>query len=100
MTTTHKQSEIPKDLEEAAEKYFIKVPCSEEVKKTLIEIYKPGIDAYIAGGKWQKEQMMEEAVEARVIELGLGDTPHIILGLSDKYKDGDKVQVIVCKKED
>lgn len=47
-----------------------------------------------------KRLMMEEAVEARVIELGLGDTPHIILGLSDEFKKGDKVRVIVCKKED
>ncbi len=49
--------------------------------------------------QWQKEQMMKEAVEGEYDCQYM--TPAVFL---DKYldgiKDGDKVRVIVCKKED
>ena len=114
--------EIPEDLEEAAEKYFIKVPCSEEVKKTLIEIYKPGIDAFIAGAKWQEDHiplpedtvlfnkgveegkrlMMEEAMEGEVMTNGFYPyEPRIVAPYPNcPYDFGDKVRVIVLPKED
>lgn len=111
--------EIPEDLEEAAEKYFIKVPCYEEVKKTLIEIYKPGIDAFIAGAKWQAEHtplpedsvlfnkgveegkrlMMEDAVEGVVDDCGTPARLRLEMP-GGSFGIGDKVRVIVMKKED
>ena len=84
--------EIPnttEELDEAAEKYFIKVPCSEEVKKSLIEIYKPGINAFIAGAKWQKEQMMREAVPF-----------YEILKVVPPGPERDKVRVIIVKEDE
>ena len=47
-------SEIPKDLEEAADEYF-KNPENSWVVK----------DIFIAGAKWQKEQMMDEWLKDR-----------------------------------
>lgn len=66
---------------------------------------------FIKGGIWQKEQMMKEAVEAKVIEsfnpvTTIGEpTMH---GCTIIYEDenkpyliaGDKVRIIICKKED
>lgn len=101
---------IPKDLEEAASEYKERV--IEETKchhnaLTYAEGYEDALllipDAFIAGAKWDRSQMMEEAVTE--VEVGMrGDHIEIIL---DKYVQramgifpGDKVRIIVLPKED
>ena len=123
VTIVKSEESVPNDLEGAAEKYFIKVPCSEEVKKTLIEIYKPGIDAFKAGAEWQadhaplpedtvlfnkgveegKRLMIDEVAEYEVWDFSssLEACPHVNIPLDNKqYRNGDKVRVIVLPKED
>lgn len=54
-------------------------------------------DAVIAGAKWQKEQMMKEAVDATV-HLEPGSTPVIEIGVGRfGLKVRDKVKVIIVK---
>ena len=82
----------PKDLEEAAEHYA-----------SVTDPEAHGIDfireVFIAGADWQKEQMMKEAVEGKIIFLLNGDVAINICD-TDEYKLGKKVCVIVLPKED
>lgn len=101
-------SEEPdKRLEEAADKYsneneYMDVGfCVEPVY-----IGHKTEKAFIAGAEWQKEQMIEEAVEGYV------DKDHIVtegpfyyirsrnLDLPNRLKEGDKVRIIVLKEEE
>lgn len=115
-------SETPKDLEEAAEEYEHNRVYESELEKYSLyldslddneepKMKEPSketkfllnadvINAFIAGAKWQKEQMMKEAVEARVGRNFTGVQQIFSTVYPDKYKDGDKVRIIVCKKED
>lgn len=96
---------VPADLEEAAQHSEIltyPMPEDGDIEK-VFKVQEARVlheIGFIAGAKWQAGQMMKEAVETRVIGLGLGDTPHIVLGFSDEFKKGDKVRVFICKKED
>lgn len=62
-------------------------------------------DGIIAGAKWQKEQMMKEAVEGVVsIDVGLVSREYFNFHSYDfnpagKFKDGDKVRIIIVKEE-
>lgn len=48
-----------------------------------------------------QEKLMKEAVEKTVFQVTRKRTPVIMLTLdANEYKDGDKVQVIICKKKD
>ena len=50
--------------------------------------------------QWQKDQMMKEAVDT-VVSLDAGGFPFIEFGVGKfGLKVGDKVRIIVCKKED
>ena len=84
---------IPEDLEEAAEEYIKK-------GKYLPEgfVVRP---AFIAGAKWQKEQMLKDAVEHYVVsEIGGRRIGPAIVHFDKNFIIGDKVRVIVLKKED
>lgn len=54
--------------------------------------------------QWQKEQMLKEAVEGKIYGYGDGSYELVASWLDlpkgGIYKDGQKVRVIVCKKED
>ncbi len=98
-TLEKSEKPVPNDLEEAAREYAYRgIP--DEMKPYVKPVGDEVIKNFIAGAKWDRSQMMQEAVEARVIGLGLGDTPHIVLGFSDEFKKGDKVRVIILPKED
>ena len=98
-TLEKSEKPVPNDLEEAAREYAYRgIP--DEMKPYVKPVGDEVIKNFIAGAKWDRSQMMQEAVEARVIGLGLGDTPHIVLGFSDEFKKGDKVRVIILQKED
>lgn len=64
-------------------------------------------DGFIAGAKWQKEQMLKDAVEGEVCILpGRAtyveekDNESLKQYLLDHFKDGDKVRVIIVKEEE
>lgn len=100
----------PKGLEEAAREYGFK----EYRRRCNGGEYGTSEDAFIAGTKWQKEQMMKEAVEGEVcgrvydhINVRFADgvckflepknISHIPANVS-KYKVGDKVRIIIVKE--
>ena len=107
-------------LEEAAQQYAEGPECT-WVGTTALEY------AFIAGAKWQKqhdaelieiayndgitigmtkqkEQMLKEAVEAKIYGYYDGSFELIASWLdmpnNSIYKNGDKVRIIICKKED
>ena len=110
--------EIPNDLEEAAEISFDEARALTEdylnfLAKGLKENHPRPIgphwfckyakNRFIAGAKWQKEQMMREAVEAKIYGYDDGSFELIASWLdipnNSIYKDGDKVKIIIVKEE-
>lgn len=94
-------TESPEGLEEAAEEYR-----RESYKKSVL----PNIDgpmseyggsikdAFIVGAKWDRVKMMKESMEG----IAHPDDCEIwvnLIGYGYKFKDGDKVRVIVIKEE-
>lgn len=91
------KSEIPNDLEEAAQQYAEGPECK-WVGTTALEY------AFIAGYNLCKEQMMKEAVEGEVSRY---ETIHYVkinesqlTARLKQFQPGDKVRVIVLPKED
>ncbi len=71
-----------------------------EYNKTMAEVFKDGWNAC-------KEQMMKEAVEGEISSVDVGDDSYVKnLKMSElqkairNYNVGDKVRVIIIKKED
>jgi type I restriction-modification system DNA methylase subunit len=78
---------------------------NEEIKKFIDEYgYERGADklliAIVARNfvEWQKEQMMEDAVEGKIIFLLNGDVA-VNIGDTDEYKLGQKVRIIIVKED-
>lgn len=90
-------------LEDAAEEYRRKT-CNEACKNGFLDNHpSPSIKtAFIAGAKWQKEQMLNDAVEGEVMTNGFYPyEPRIVAPYPNcPYDFGDKVRVIVLPKED
>lgn len=61
------------------------------------------VDAFIAGAKWQKEQMLKEAVEGRIHRVGFHNAVYIKepewTKILDGMNEGDKIRIL-CLKED
>ena len=124
-----KESEIPNDLEEAAEKYaYGGMP--DEMKPYVKPVGDEVIKNFIAGAEWQKEQdnaisrqaeaeriktqqmcyekgqadmkwqMMQEAVEGEVTKDNRGNNVIRAGVFNNGFEYGDKVRVFICKKED
>ena len=98
LANAHKTFTTTNGLEEAADNH---------IRKVVDAAGHPGwdwttqdiADAFIAGAKWQKEQMMKEAVEGEVVkdwDNNLSVKSGVICG----FKFGEKVRVIVLPKED
>lgn len=101
---TLSKSLLPSNLDEAAHSYSE----SEE------PLYSPGHRFYWdsdslfgkqiettfkAGAKWQKEQMMKEAVECIVEDWNLEPHPEITIPLNpEEFSNGDKVRIIIVKE--
>lgn len=85
---------VSEDLEEAAQEYTEKgSKCQEE------------LDAFKAGAKWQKEQMMAKAVDGVVTfdyyegDKAYGCVAHDSFCLEDLgLKDRDEVKILILKK--
>ena len=94
---------VSEDLKKAAEDYGIRQGA--ELKPFAIKYFK-------AGAKWQKEQMMKNAVDNTCmvigkvddhinVRIGVFEKPHEIWHCkcdTSKFKIGDKVKVIVIKE--
>lgn len=87
---------VPKDLEKAAREY--EQTRQDADARSDNEMVRR---AYIAGAKWDREQMMKEAVEHYVIgEIAGSPVGPAIVHYDDNLTIGDKVRVIVLPKED
>ena len=86
-------SEIPNDLEEAAKSHRSTANYGGDINLAMEDSYKKG-------AKWQKEQMMKEAVEGEVLDLGIN---YLDLSLFDAEKlglaQGDEVKFIIVKED-
>ena len=56
-------------------------------------------DAVIAGAKWQKEQMMKEAVEGEIIKDNRGNNVVRTGVFNNGFEIGDKVRIIIVKED-
>lgn len=88
------KSDTPKDLEEAARE-FAKDAYPD--KHNLVWMFK-------RGAKWQKEQMMKEAVEGEVRKDGtIGyfefSNEQQFHSLLEQFQDCDKVRIIIVKED-
>lgn len=106
---------LPNDLEDAANDYldgiYGKIPHSDshidifiagakwqaEQDKETIELAEE--HAYLAGAVNEREKMLKEAVEANIINTAYPTTIQLRT-FNHRFNNGDKVRVIVCKKED
>ena len=81
-----------RDLEEAADN-FANQDCAR---------FTPRFNGFIAGAKWQKEQMMKEAVEGEIQMRYSGSLcPTTIHAINeDRFKLGDKVRIIIVKEDE
>lgn len=104
------ESEIPKDLEEAAEKY-VSTLCDRADEGLRIDTTLES--AFKAGAEWQKEQMLKKAVEGHITNAGgefgydiatfrfdENHTYTVLLPHEEGRKHGDKVSIIILPKED
>ena len=104
-------SEIPNDLEEAAEKassdaYPYKDKFREYDKDKVDEAREYFKEGFLTGAKWDKEQMLKEAVEG-VVSIDISDitgreyfSVHCYeFNATGKFKDGDEVRVIIVKED-
>lgn len=99
-------SEISKDLEDASLVYGLSVPCeyppvidAEGGEHPVFDLTAVE-DAFIAGAKWQKEQMMKGAIDAEFCSAGMFMP---MIDFKDKrmegIKYGDTIKVIVIKEK-
>ena len=90
---------VPNDLEEAARRYGFE----EYMRRCNGGEYGTSEDAFIAGAKWDREQMMREAVEGVVCYGSKGayiETDFLGEYNTDVYGNpGDKVRVIIVKED-
>ena len=96
----------PSDLEEAARRYGFE----EYRRRCNGGEYGTSEDAFIAGAKWHKEQMMKEAVEAHIYQSAnpVSEIGHQLHQAALLYEDkenapylkaGDKVHIIIVKED-
>lgn len=89
-------------LDEAAKEYAkttFKKPHSDNPDEEVTIVEPDKYAGFIAGAKWDKEQMLKEAVEGEFLY-----TPYPTIELDDSkdynFKDFDKVRVIVLPEEE
>ena len=89
---------VPADLEEAA--WDCVLDNVDVNNPVLLPKYKELLTyLFIAGAKWQNEQMMKEAVETEVVSrvTNKGLLPAVTFLVDESYKEGDKVKVLIVK---
>lgn len=96
------EHKIDERLQKAAEEYI-------ELPDSCLEYSDDGWEdktdcdyvekAFIAGAKWQKEQLMSKAVNGVEINSRRSDGRCILSGNFSKFDTGDKVKLIIIKQE-
>lgn len=97
-------SEEPdKSMEEEMEEFFETMPVLEH--ENIFDVTFQKIARHFA--KWQKEQMMKEAVEGEISSVDVGDDSYVktlkMLELQKairNYNVGDKVRIVIFKAEE
>lgn len=90
------------NLEEAAEAFYdnCNMPKSSWWDEGILHKMSESKETFIAGAKWQKQQMMKNAVNATILDV---DAQTIEFGLWPEkllnIKEGDKVKIIIVKDE-
>lgn len=94
-----KKEELPVsgNLEEAAEEYLQKVEAG--FLRTLE--HPTAKDCFKDGAKWDREQMLKEAVEAEISAKFpiVGRSLISVIGMLEGFKYGDKVRIIIVKED-
>lgn len=83
--------EPDKSLEEAAEEYADGIIHLEDALMCKA--------AFIAGAEWQKEQMMNDAVEGEAEELYNDGESQCVVSVGTYFEPGDKVYVLKAEEE-
>lgn len=92
---------IPSNIEEAAKEYAkttFKKPYSDNPDEEVTIVEPDKYAGFIAGAKWDREQMMSKAVEG----IARPDDCEIwvnLVGYGYKFNDGDKVRIIIVKED-
>ena len=95
-------SEIPKELKEASEKEY---PCNKSwMTDSMLDMNAHCQVAFWKGAKWEKEQMINEAVEGTVDFEYFGYKvirPNLVQldTLLESMNHGDKVHIIIVKED-
>lgn len=98
------QETLPKSLSFAARRYAIPTYMKDIDENFLHEYpYDPVAErAFIAGAKWDRSQMMQEAVEGTVMDFSSNQPrPQVDVYVDpNKYCTGDKVRIIIVKEDE
>ena len=86
---------ISKDLEEAAIAYNKKAVTAHNKRVNFVVVGNVPNEHFIAGAKWQEQQMMSKAIDAKLLE------GHLIRqkDVTHPLHVGDKVKIIVIKED-
>ena len=98
------EESVPNDLEEAAEKYAYE-GMPDEMKSYVKPVGDEVIKNFIAGAKWTRAQMMENAVEGEVRKDGtIGyfefSNEQKFHSLMEQFQDCDRVRIIIVKEDE
>ena len=91
------QEEPDKSLEEAAKQFV-----GYDMDMDNLRDYEVGIQAFIAGAKWQRQQMLKDAVEGEIHFVGFNNAIFIKeprAEILDRYNVGNKVRIIIVKED-
>lgn len=101
IVSLQQEEPVPNDLEEASMNYQNKIAADSDVDdhgQPIIGIFEVS-NAFEAGAKWDRQQMMKEAVDTTV-HLESGANPIIEIGVGKfGLKVKDKVKVIIVKED-
>lgn len=91
-------SEIPKELKEASEKEY---PCDKSwMTDSMLDMNAHCQVAFWKGAKWDREQMMKEAVEGLICATITGTNAISFLSpLPKELMAGDKFRIIIVKED-
>ena len=95
----HKEEPVSEDLEEVSEKFRwnIEESCYQNDNGTYTYSSDNIEEAFKAGAKWQKEQLMKDAVEAKITLLD--GISYVDKNTLSQYKAGDKVKIVIVKED-
>ena len=86
-------------LEEAADNYI--TPIENDEGLDYINFSGRDVrDAFIEGARWQKAEMMKDAVEGYIIQWNENYQAELIAKVGDEFKHGDKVKIIIVKSDE